>query len=184
MGMGNLSGMGFDANEVPEQQDFSAVPKDVYPLIVVESEMKPTKNGSGEFLNCTIEVLDGQYKGRKMWARMNLKNVNQQAVDIAQRELAALCRAVGVPRPQDSSELHNIPFLGHVDVEIDDRKRENNVIKKYEPINAWDAQQSAPQAQQRAFTSARSAASDTANSYSPAATQPAAGAAARPVWKR
>lgn len=123
---------GFDASQVPEQMEFSALPEGQYVVIATASEMKPTKNGQGQFLQITFEVLDGPQKGRKIWARLNLVNGNQTAVDIAQRELGAICRAVGVIKPNDSAELHNKPLLVTVAVEVDDRKREGNTIKKYE----------------------------------------------------
>ena len=126
---------GFDASAVPEQDSFSALPEGQYVVIGTASEMKPTKAGTGQFLQITFEVLDGPCKGKKLWARMNLVNPNQTAVDIAQRELAAICRAVGVIKPNDSAELHNRPLLVTVAVEVDDRKREGNVIKKFEAIN-------------------------------------------------
>ena len=125
---------GFDASQVPEQQEFAALPEGQYVVIATASEMKPTKAGTGQFLQFTFEVLDGPQKGRKLWARLNLMNPNQTAVDIAQRELGAICRAVGVIKPSDSSELHNKPMLITVAVEIDDRKRESNTIKKYDAI--------------------------------------------------
>ena len=127
---------GFDANNVPEQQEFSALPEGQYVVIATASEMKPTKNGNGQYLQFSFEVLDGPQKGRKVWARLNLVNQNQTAVDIAQRELGAICRAVGIMKPNDSAELHNKPMLITVGVEVDDRKRESNVIRKYEAIGA------------------------------------------------
>ena len=130
---------GFDASQVPEQQEFAALPEGQYVVIATASEMKPTKNGNGQFLQFTFEVLDGPQKGRKVWARLNLVNQNQTAVDIAQRELGAICRAVGIIKPNDSAELHNRPLLITVVVEVDDRKREGNTIKKYEAINAGGA---------------------------------------------
>jgi hypothetical protein len=130
--MANLSG--FDADTIPEQQEFSALPEGQYVAIATASEMKVTKSGTGKFLQVVFEVLEGARKGAKVWARMNLENPNQIAVDIGQRELASICRAVGVPKPKDSAELHNKPLLITVAVEIDDRKREGNVIKKYESV--------------------------------------------------
>ncbi len=127
---------GFDASQVPEQQEFSALPEGQYVVIATASEMKPTKRGDGAYLQIAFEVLEGTYRGRKLWARLNLKNSNQTAVDIAQRELGAICRAVGVIKPNDSGELHNKPLAVTVGVEIDDRNRENNIIKKYEPAGA------------------------------------------------
>lgn len=130
---------GFDASQVPEQMEFSALPEGQYVVIATASEMKPTKDGRGQYLQFVFEVLDGPQKGRKVWARLNLTNQNQTAVDIAQRELGAICRAVGVIKPNDSAELHNKPLLITVVVEVDDRKREGNTIKKYEAINAGGA---------------------------------------------
>ena len=126
---------GFDASQVPEQQSFDALPEGQYVVIATASEMKPTKNGQGQFLQFTFEVLDGPCKGRKLWARLNLVNANQTAVDIAQRELGAICRAIGILKPNDSAELHNKPLMVTVAVEKDDRNRESNVIKKYESVN-------------------------------------------------
>lgn len=130
---------GFDASLVPEQQEFSALPEGQYVAIATASEMKPTKRGDGQLLQFTFEVLDGPCKGRKLWARLNLVNPNQTAVDIAQRELGAICRAAGVIRPSDSAELHNRPLLITVSVEKDDRNREQNVIRKYETANTSGA---------------------------------------------
>jgi hypothetical protein len=99
--------------------------------------MKATKNGSGSYLQLTFTVLEGKYKGRVLWARLNLSNPNATAVKIARSELSALCRAVGVMQPRDSVELHNIPLLITVKV----KKREDtgeltNEIKGYEPKTA------------------------------------------------
>lgn len=168
--MANLAG--FDASQVPEQQEFSALPEGQYVVIATASEMKPTKNGQGQFLQFTFEVLDGPQKGRKLWARLNLVNQNQTAVDIAQRELGAICRAVGIIKPSDSSELHNKPLMVTLAVEIDDHKRENNVIKKYEGIsNAGAAHAPVP-------------ASAAAPWGSPAPAATASAPAAAPPWAK
>jgi hypothetical protein len=62
----------------------------------------------------TFQILEGEYKGRFLWARLNLDNPNQTAVQIAKAELSAVCRAVGVLTPQDSVELHNLPLVINV----------------------------------------------------------------------
>ena len=130
--MANLSG--FDASQVEPSASFDPIPAGKYLAAITESEMKPTKNGSGNYLQMTFTVLDGEYKNRVLWARLNLHNPNATAVKIARSELSALCRAVGVMQPRDSVELHNIPLLITVKV----KKREDtgeltNEIKGYEP---------------------------------------------------
>ena len=105
---------GFDANQVEPSGDFEPIPAGKYPAVITESEMKPTKNGAGSYLQLTFQIIDGDYKNRVLWARLNLDNPNATAVKIAQAELSAICRAVGVLAPRDSTELHNLPLVIHV----------------------------------------------------------------------
>lgn len=101
---------GFNANAVEPTAAFEPIPAGKYTAAIVESETKPTKNGAGSYLQLTFQVLEGEYKGRLLWARLNLENPSAMAVKIARGELSAICRAVGVMTPRDSVELHNIPM--------------------------------------------------------------------------
>jgi hypothetical protein len=105
---------GFDANTVEPAGDFDPIPAGKYLAVITESEMKPTKAGTGNYLQLTFQVIDGPYANRLLWARLNLDNPNDTARKIAQGELSAICRAVGVLAPNDSLELHNLPLLIHV----------------------------------------------------------------------
>ena len=105
---------GFDANQVEPTAALDPIPAGKYPAVITESEMKPTKNGSGSYLQLTFQVIEGDYHNRVLWARLNLDNPNATAVKIAQAELSAICRAVGVLAPRDSTELHNLPLVIHV----------------------------------------------------------------------
>ena len=141
--MANLNG--FNATEVEPTSSFEPRAAGKYLAAITESEMKPTKNGSGSYLQLTFTIIEGEYKNRVLWARLNLNNPNATAVKIARSELSAICHAVGVLQPRDSVELHNIPLLITVKV----KKREDtgeltNEIKGYEPKAAAAGQQ--PQA--------------------------------------
>jgi len=107
--MTNLNG--FDASNVEPSTDFEAIPAGKYLAIITETEMKPTKSGAGEYLQLAFQIIEGEYKNRNLWARLNLENPNPTAVQIAKGELSAICRAVGVMAPKDSVELHNLPLL-------------------------------------------------------------------------
>lgn len=106
--MANLNN--FNANEV-EPASFDLLPAGKYLAVITESEMRATKKGAGQFLNLTFEVIEGEFRGRKVWARLNLKNPNPKAEQIARGQLSAICRAVGVMQPRDSCELHNLPLV-------------------------------------------------------------------------
>ena len=102
---------GFDANQVEPSTPFEPIPAGKYLAAITDSKMKPTKSGNGEYLELTFQILDGEYRGRNLWARLNLSNPNEQTVKIARGELSAICRAVGVMQPNDSTELHNLPLV-------------------------------------------------------------------------
>lgn len=105
---------GFDANTVEPNGDFEPIPAGKYLAVITESELKPTKAGTGHYLQLTFQVVDGPFQNRLLWARLNIDNANAQARKIAQGELSAICRAVGVLAPNDSVELHNLPLVIHV----------------------------------------------------------------------
>ena len=102
---------GFNANDVEPATDFEAIPAGKYLAVITESEVKPNKSGTGSYLQLTFQVIEGEYKNRFLWARLNLDNPNATAVKIARGELSAICRAVGVMAPNDSVDLHDLPLV-------------------------------------------------------------------------
>jgi len=162
--MANLNG--YDASSHQPMENRDPLPDGEYRVIAIESEMKETAKKNGSYLQITWEVLDAEYKGRKMWSRLNLENENTQTVEIAQRELSSICRAVGVLRPKDSSELHDKPIIVRVSTEPGTGNYgPQNRIKAYKPIDGSPAA-SAPSTPSSAPASA-----------------PAAGGAKRPPWR-
>ncbi|MCL2646861.1 MAG: DUF669 domain-containing protein [Phycisphaerales bacterium] len=136
--MANLNG--FNANEVEPASSFEPLPAGKYLAAITESEMKPTKSGGGQYLQFTFQILEGPHKGRNVWARLNLHNSNPTTVQIAQQELSALCRAVGIMTPRDSAELHNLPLV----ITVKRKKREDtgeftNEVKGFESKSAAPA---------------------------------------------
>lgn len=140
---GNLSNLNFDATAVEPQDSFEPIPAGWYECMIVESEMKQTKSGTGQYLQLRLDVTEGQYANRVLFERLNLDNPNTTAVDIAQRTLSAICHATGVLQPRDSSDLHNIPLRVKVSVRPAGNGYEaNNDIKGYESLGG--AKQAAP----------------------------------------
>ena len=137
--MANLSG--FDANQVEPTDDFDPIPAGKYLAVVTDSEMKPTKAGNGEYLQLNFQIIEGEYSNRMLWVRLNLDNPNATAVKLAQGELSAICRAVGVLAPRDSQDLHDLPLLIHVRV-----KRRNDTGELQNEIKGYSRKDAAPQA--------------------------------------
>lgn len=128
--MADLSG--FNADNVEPARDFELLPAGCYKVVVTEAEKKPTKAGTGAYLEMRLEVIEGPSKGRLLFERLNLWNPNEVAVKIAQQQLAALCRAIGVITPNDSSEFLNKPVCATVKIDKGrDGYNDSNGIKTY-----------------------------------------------------
>jgi hypothetical protein len=120
---------GFDAEVVEPTSTFDIIPDGEYLAMMIDSEEKPTKSGDGKYLQLTWEIVDGEHKGRRLWDRLNVDNKNDTAVKIAMGTLSAICRAVGVMKPKDSSELHEKPCLIKV---ITEERSDKPGVKKNE----------------------------------------------------
>ena len=127
-----MANLNFDANQVDPSVALDPLPAGKYLAVVSESELKPTKTGGGKYLQLTFQIIDGEFKGRLVWARLNLENKSDMTVKIARGELSAICRAIGVMQPKDSVELHNVPLEINVGLKKrDDNGEFTNVIKGY-----------------------------------------------------
>lgn len=148
---------GFDAEQVEPQQSMEPLPAGWYKCVITDSEEKPTKAQTGSYLQMTLEVIEGDHTGRKVFERLNLNNPNATAVEIAQRTLSSICRAVRVMTPRNSTDLHDKPLMVKVKVKPGDGQ--------YGPSNDI-AEYAAPDKTQ-----------------APAASAPVAGGSV-PPWKR
>lgn len=125
--------LNFDPSQYQPMKEREPVPNGQYRAQIIESEMKRTKKGDGHGLNLTWQIIEGEYKGQYIWNQLNLDNPNQQAVDIAQRELTSICLAAGVGALRNSAQLHDKPVLITVRIEQKDQKyAPKNKITKYE----------------------------------------------------
>ncbi len=128
--MSNLNG--FNAADFDPSFGFEPIPAGKYLAVIADSETKPTKKGSGSYLQVNFQVIEGPHKDRNVWSRLNLENANATAVKLARAELSAICRAVGVMAPKESVELHNIPLIITVGLKKrNDSSDLTNVIKAY-----------------------------------------------------
>jgi hypothetical protein len=132
-----ITAMNFDARNVdPSQSRFEPMPKGWYVAQVEEGEILPTKAGNGHYLKLTYTILDGQFKGRKVFKNYNISNQNKLAEEIAWRELSALMHTINVLQIQDCRQLCNQPLKIRLKIragqgDYDDQ----NEIVEYQNIN-------------------------------------------------
>ena len=125
----------FDANSV-EPSNFDVFPAGKYLAQIVSSEMRPTKDGRGQYLFLELDILEGQFAGRKLFDRLNLVNDNPDTVDIATRTLSSICRATGQMQVKDSEQLHLIPLIADVRVRPPKGQYGESNSIRYLPRNA------------------------------------------------
>jgi len=133
-----MTELNFDSTVIePANGRFELLPVDDYLAVISESAMKDTKkimsNGKpGKYLSFTFTVIEGDYKDRKVFVNLNLDNDNEKTVEIAQKDLSAICRATGILHPKDSSELHDKPIVISVGIRKGSNGYEDsNIVKKY-----------------------------------------------------
>lgn len=93
-----------------------------YEAEITKSMLKETKAKDGKFLSLGFRIINGPSEGRMIWTNLNLINKNPIAVQIAQRNLASICKAVGKDSIEDSTELHGVPIGIMIDVQTGDAK--------------------------------------------------------------
>ncbi len=127
--MSNLAaifGAGFDTNTVEPQGDFEVIPPGKYPVSIDKSEVKQTKKQDGHYLEVAMTVLDGEFRNRKLWDRINIQNPSKQCTEIGRRKLSALGRATGVTYISNENQFLGKTCMAHVKV-----KDEQNEIRTY-----------------------------------------------------
>ena len=167
----------FDANTV-EPSNFDVFPAGKYLAQIVSSEMRPTKDGRGQYLFLELDILEGPFAGRKLFDRLNLVNDNPDTVDIATRTLSSICRATGQMQVKDSEQLHLIPLIADVRVRPPKGQYGESNSIRYLPRNAAAPATRAP----GAYASAPAPA--TAPSPQPQPATPMAPAAGGLPWQR
>lgn len=141
--MANLGGQFLGRNVAPDEGR-DPIPAGEYLAMIVDSDMKSTKDGRGQYLELVHQIVDGPFKGRKVWARLNLVNANQQTATIAQAQLSAITHALGLQDTpiSDSQQLHNRPLVIRVTFEkADGQKRtsDSNDVKGWKSPSATAA---------------------------------------------
>jgi hypothetical protein len=123
----------FDASTVAPQASTGPVPAGTYLAQVIESDIKDLASGNGKGLKLTFEIIDGQYKGRRIWENLNIQHTNEDSQRIAQSQLSALCHAIGVIKLRDTAALHMKPVNIKVTVrEAEGKYQASNNVKGYE----------------------------------------------------
>jgi hypothetical protein len=119
-------GQVFEASALPQGTSYDPLPAGWYSAKITGAELKNTKANDGQYLEVKYGITGPTHQGRIVFERLNIRNQNTKAVEIAMQSLGDLIRAIGIHALSDSDQL-----LGHdLQIKLDVRKQEG-----YEPSN-------------------------------------------------
>jgi len=121
----------FDVTSYEPQikSSFEPLPPGDYQAIISDSAIKATKAGTGEYIELTMQITDGQYSGRRIWERLNVSNPNKTAEEIARSQLNAIRGALGIAKLESTEQLHDKPFV--LSLDIDRKEPTRNRVMGY-----------------------------------------------------
>jgi hypothetical protein len=127
----------FTSEGVERTGTFNPLPQGDYPAVITATEWKsPKDNPTGtKYLQLSIEVIDGEYKGRKLTDRLNLNHANDMTRKIAKGTLASILDAVGLVAINNTAEICNKPMMVFVKIKpAQGQYGESNEVKGYKSM--------------------------------------------------
>lgn len=103
----------FDATNIPPSQGGGGHPPGMFDFRITNTYAKPTKAGDGGMFIVEFTSPVGRIENR-----YNLWNSSAQAVEIAQKELSALCHATGIIRISFPANQDGSPNLAMAGAEL------------------------------------------------------------------
>lgn len=91
----------FNANEHEATQSYDPVPAGEYKVCITETRMD--KNNTG--ITVFYDIIDGDHTGRKLFQWLGFWHSNTNYIEMANRRLSSLCRAVNKMTVSDTDEL-------------------------------------------------------------------------------
>lgn len=125
-----MARISFDQDKVEGTGSFTPIPPGKYLVEITDSDVRPTKSGTGEYVYLVLRVVEGLYEGRLIFDRLNYINQNQQAEEIAQKALKRLCRLCGIRGElTDTQDLHFKRFEVSIGIRADQGYGEQNQVR-------------------------------------------------------
>lgn len=125
--------------DVGSSSDQTRLAKGDYPFVCTDAEVKTTRAGNGQYVNCKFVVADGPCKGKIVWAMFNISNPSETAQKIGREQLSKLCMAIGFKEGEkltDTAMLLRKPFKGSLDIKQRKDNGENYFdIVKFEKLD-------------------------------------------------
>ena len=136
----------FDATKIDPTQGEGNLPVGKHKVVIYSSDIKPTKEKDGGYLQLNVKVIEGDFTGMSGAMRFNIYlEKSPEAMEIARRRLSAVCHVCNTYNLTQSEQLYNIPFYVEVVAQADPKYTE---IKKVYDVNGNEPGKAGQQQQQ------------------------------------
>lgn len=124
-----------------EARSYEPIPPGWYNAEMVDSEIKATKSGTGEYISLQFALLDPPHVNRRVFVNLNLWNASAEAVRIANQQRLELLTALGKPNAQTTEELYGLPLMLKLSVRKDPNGQyeDRNEVKGFKPATGGTA---------------------------------------------
>ena len=85
--------------------NYDPLPAGWYDTTISAAEVKPTKDGSGQYIKVKYQITGPTHSGRIVFGNINVRNASQKAEEIGRQQLGELMRALNIPRLTDTDQL-------------------------------------------------------------------------------
>lgn len=119
-----------------QPKNLGAIPDGMYKVVIIDSkETKNNKTGEDD-INLSLEVTEGDHKGRWLWHRCFLGTDDRDERMKVKHFLYMLCEMFSLPPDCMTEDLHNREFMVKVGTRVDknDPNKKYNNIKSVHPV--------------------------------------------------
>ena len=171
-------GQTFDVNDLPQGSSISTpVPEGNYNASITQAELKPTADGTGQYIKMRLDITGPTHQGRVVFSNLNIKNASAKAEEIGRQQLGDVMRAIGLTKVTDTDQLIGASL--NIKLSIRPSRTDSVTGKTYDAQNEVKAYRAINGGAPPAFKAAApAAASQTAEDA------PAKPAKASPPWVR
>ena len=161
-----------NAADLPEDTggDYSPLPPGEYQTIIKDAELKPTNDGTGQYIKLRLDVTGPTHAGRVVFSNINIRNKSSAAEQIGRAQLGAIMKAIGLATLSDTDELIGGSLT--VKLAIREARTDEKTGKTYEASNEVKAYK------------ANEGAMPSAPATMPKTSAPAAPTKAAPPWMK
>lgn len=96
-GADDVLDLGFNTDDItPEERSFEIIPKSWQPVVITGAQVEKSKSSDARYVKATATVVDGQFKGRKVFSNITILNKDGTPNTIGRGQITEMFRAAGV----------------------------------------------------------------------------------------